>query len=134
MEIACDESGHEGERLAGGVTDVFAHAAVALPAADAEACVAELRRRIRSPAREYKANHLLREKHRGVLAWFLGAEGPLPGRAAVLLVDKELLLVRSLVAALAPGGDADGLLAAGRRADPAAWAGWLAAADALLRG
>ena len=134
MEIACDESGHEGERLAGGVTDVFAHAGVVLPTADAEACVAELRRRIRSPAREYKANHLLREKHRAVLAWFLGAEGPLPGRASVLLVDKELLLVRSLVAVLAPGGDADALLAAGRGADPAAWAGFLAAANAVLRG
>lgn len=127
MEIACDESGHEGEKLAGGVTDVFAHASVHLPLADAEACVAELRRRIRSPAQEYKANHLLREKHRGVLVWFLGPSGPLPGRAAVLLVDKASVLVRAL------GAD-DALLAAGRAADPADWAAFLVAANTRLRG
>lgn len=49
-EIACDESGYEGNRLVGGVTSVFAHAGVALGLPDAAACVAELRRRIR-PAR-----------------------------------------------------------------------------------
>jgi hypothetical protein len=134
MEIACDESGHEGEKLAGGVTDVFAHASVHLPAADAQACVAELRRRIRSPAQEYKANHLLRDKHRTALVWFLGPAGPLPGRARVVLVHKELLLVRRLAATLAPGWDADALHTAGRAADPAAWEGFLLAANALLRG
>lgn len=127
MEIACDESGHEGEKLAGGVTDVFAHASVHMPLADAAACVAELRRRIRSPAQEYKANHLLREKHRAVLRWFLGPEGPLPGRAHVILVDKASLLVRAL------GAD-EALLAAGRAADPAPWAAFLVAANARLRG
>ncbi len=127
MEIACDESGHEGEKLAGGVTDVFAHAGVRLPLADAEACVAELRRRIRSPAEEYKANHLLREKHRATLVWFLGPDGPLPGRAAVLLVDKALVLVRAL------GAD-DALLTAGRAADPADWTAFLVAANTRLRG
>lgn len=134
MEIACDESGHEGEKLAGGVTDVFAHASVDLTVAEADDVVAELRRRIRSPAQEYKANHLLREKHRAVLVRFLGPDGPLPGRARVLLVDKGLLLVRALVGALAPGGPADDLHALGRAADPAAWAAFLLAANALLRG
>lgn len=88
-EIACDESGYEGDRLVGGVTDVFAHAGVDLPAAAAAGCLAELRRRIRSPALEYKANHLLRGKHRGVLLWLFGASGPVLGHAHVHVVDKR---------------------------------------------
>src|SRR5688572_25420257 len=93
LEIACDESGYEGEKLIGTTTDVFAHASVDLDTASAAACLAELRDRIRSPAREYKANHLLREKHRAVLAWLLGPAGPLhgPGRTHghVYLIEKE---------------------------------------------
>ncbi len=34
-EVACDESGSDGENLTGGNTDVFAHAGVHVPAADA---------------------------------------------------------------------------------------------------
>nr|WP_221472087.1 DUF3800 domain-containing protein [Amycolatopsis umgeniensis] len=96
MEIACDESGSEGEKLIGGQTDVFAHAGVRLSLDEAAACLVELRRRIRSPAVEYKANHLLRTKHRRVLEWFLGPLGPVHGRAHVYLVDKKLLLANEL--------------------------------------
>lgn len=88
FEIACDESGYEGDRLVGGVTDVFTHAGVHLSSADAAAGVAELRRVIRSPAEEYKANHLLRDKHRAALLWFLGVAGPVHGHAHVWVVDK----------------------------------------------
>jgi hypothetical protein len=63
VQIACDESGYEGEKLIGGMTDVFAHASVRLDGVSATRCVQELRSRIRSPATEYKANHLLRDKH-----------------------------------------------------------------------
>ncbi len=91
-EIACDESGSEGEKLVGGVTAVFAHAGVRMSHEDAGACVAELRSMIRSPAVEYKANHLLRQKNRRVLLWFLGPSGPLAGRARVQLVDKRQFL------------------------------------------
>ncbi|MBB4939031.1 hypothetical protein FHR32_003336 [Streptosporangium album] len=73
LEIACDESGSEGEKLIGGNTDVFAHAGVRLSAESAAECVREIRDRIRSPAVEYKANHLLREKNRPVLEWLLGS-------------------------------------------------------------
>ncbi|SER85762.1 hypothetical protein SAMN05216188_116141 [Lentzea xinjiangensis] len=92
MEIACDESGSEGEKLVGGVTAVFAHAGVSLSREEAAGCVASLRSMIRSPALEYKANHLLREKNRRVLLWFLGPSGPLAGRARVQLVDKRRYL------------------------------------------
>ncbi|MFS1304056.1 DUF3800 domain-containing protein [Streptosporangium longisporum] len=97
LEIACDESGSEGEKLIGGNTDVFAHAGVGLSVASAAECVQETRNRIRSPAVEYKANHLLREKHRAVLEWLLGPSGPIHGNAHVHLVDKEFLLVGRLV-------------------------------------
>jgi hypothetical protein len=96
VEIACDESGSEGEHLIGGNTDVFAHASVNLSIDTAAACVREIRARIGSPALEYKANHLLREKHRPTLEWFLGPRGPLPGHAVVYLVDKTYLLLCKL--------------------------------------
>ncbi|MFS8104425.1 NAD-dependent protein deacetylase of SIR2 family [Lentzea alba] len=92
MEIACDESGSEGEKLVGGVTAVFAHAGVGLTHSEAASCVASLREMIKSPAVEYKANHLLRAKNRWVLLWFLGPDGPLAGRARVQLVDKRRFL------------------------------------------
>jgi hypothetical protein len=106
VEIACDESGYEGDKLIGTSTDVFAHASVRLDPAAAAACMAELRDRIRSPALEYKAGHVLREKHRAVLTWLLGPAGPVSGKAWVYLVDKEYFLVArvtDLLDAEAPG-------------------------------
>jgi hypothetical protein len=96
-EIACDESGSEGENLIGANTDVFAHAGVRLTVAEAAGCVAELRERIRSPALEYKANHLLRSKNRAALEWLLGPTGPLPDAASVLLTDKALFVAGKVV-------------------------------------
>lgn len=110
LEIACDESGYEGENLIGGTTGVFAHASVRLSAAAAADCVAEIHRRIQSPVTEYKANHLLRDKHRPVLEWFLGPSGPLLGNAHVHLTDKTWFVVGRMVelVAGAPGGVAGG--------------------------
>ncbi len=132
VEIACDESGYEGEKLVGGVTDVFAHASVILDEATAADCVAELRRRIRSPATVYKANHLQRSKHRAVLLWLLGEDGPVLGNAQVLLVDKTYLLVSRLTELLV-GQPADDLYAAGRSTGGSAWEDFLAAGNYLLR-
>jgi hypothetical protein len=88
LEIACDESGYEGDKLIETTTDLFAHASVALDVESAADCIRELRSRIRSPAEEYKANHILRQKHRDVLTWFLGSASPVQGWAQVYLVDK----------------------------------------------
>jgi hypothetical protein len=93
VEVACDESGSEGEKLIGGNTDVFCHASVRLTAAEATDCVRELRALIRSPAVEYKSGHLLREKNRHALEWFLGPSGPVASRANAYLVDKRWLLL-----------------------------------------
>jgi hypothetical protein len=137
LEIACDESGYEGEKLVGGVTDVFAHAGLHLGVEDAIACMSELRRRIRSPAQEYKANHLQRGKHRAVLLWLLGPSAPILGHAHVHLVDKTFLLVLRLVAlTAAPDRDAMArtLCRDGRSGvAPEPWIVFLTAANDLLR-
>jgi hypothetical protein len=100
MEIACDESGYEGEKLVGSLTPAFAHGSVRLATAVAADCVAELRARIRSPATEYKANHLQREKHRPVLEWFLSPSSPVFGNARVFVVDKAAFLAAKLTEVL----------------------------------
>jgi hypothetical protein len=101
LEVACDESGYEGENLIGGTTDVFAHASVRLRTEAATNCLEEIRSRIRSPALEYKSNHLLREKHRSVLKWLLGPLGPISGNAHVHLTDKAFFVVGKVVDLLA---------------------------------
>jgi len=132
VEVVCDESGYEGEKHIGAVTDVFTHASVVLDVASAAACVQELRKRIRSPAEEYKANHLLREKNRSALVWLLGPSGPLRGTAHVYLVDKPFFLVDKLVELLIdePG---DMALTLHRQGRDQPWAAFLESANNLLR-
>ena len=135
LEVACDESGSDGENLTGGNTDVFAHASVRLPVESAAAYLREIRERIRSPAEEYKANHLLREKHRAVLEGLLAPSGPIHGRAQVHLTEKTFFVVdRSLALLLGDGTEALALFREGRRAfGEERWREFLAAANQLLR-
>jgi hypothetical protein len=138
LEIACDESGYEGDKLIDTTTDVFAHASVALDVGTAAACLRELRHRIRSPAEEYKANHILRQKHREVLTWFLGPLSPVQRAAHVFVVDKVCFVLRTLVQTLVVGersaAMADLLYRHHRgTADQASWHGFLVAAGGLLR-
>ncbi|MFI6932093.1 hypothetical protein [Streptomyces sp. NPDC050287] len=136
LEVGCDESGSDGENLTGGNTDVFAHASVRLSVESAAAAVREIRDRIRSPAEEYKANHLLREKHRAVLEWLLAPAGPIHGQAHVHLIEKTFLVVdRAVDLLLGPGSaDAAVLFRAGRREfGQERWQAFLAAANQLLR-
>jgi hypothetical protein len=102
LEIACDESGSEGEKLVGGVTDVFAHASVRLSVETAAEIMTEIRRRAPSRAVEYKAYMILRERRRDALVWLLGPSGPLRGNAHVFLVDKAYLHDRLQAAAAGP--------------------------------
>jgi hypothetical protein len=135
LEIACDESGSDGENLTGGNTDVFAHAGVSLSVAAAAAAVREIRDRIRSPAEEYKANHLLREKHRAVLEWLLAPEGPIHGRARVHLMEKTFFVVdRTVGLLLDDPAAAVTLFGVGRPAfGEDGWRAFLEAANRLLR-
>lgn len=136
VEIACDESGSEGEKLVGGTTDVFAHASVDVPVEVAVACIADVRVRARSPAEEVKASVVLRQQNRAVLEHLLGPDGPLHGRAHVHLTEKEFHLVGVLVAVLGGGTaaatdvlhrDAAGVVGT------ATWLGLLGAFNDLLR-
>ncbi|WP_338900169.1 hypothetical protein WBG99_01305 [Streptomyces sp. TG1A-60] len=104
VEVCCDESGSDGENLTTGNTDVFAHGSVHLPMEVAAAQLREVRDRIRSPAEEYKANILLREKHRAVLEWLLGTSGPIHGHAHVHLTEKPFFVVDRVVALLTDRG------------------------------
>ncbi|WP_346075219.1 MULTISPECIES: DUF3800 domain-containing protein [Actinomycetes] len=134
-EVACDESGSDGENLTGGNTEVFAHASVALPVDVAAECVREIRHRIRSPAEEYKANHLLREKHRAVLEWLLAEAGPIHGHAHVELTEKAYLVVeRTVELLLGDTAEAGPLYRWGPGAFGArGWREFLRAANRLLR-
>ncbi|WP_344604698.1 hypothetical protein [Streptomyces glaucus] len=135
LEVACDESGSDGENLTGGNTDVFAHASVRLSMASAAASVREIRDRIRSPAEEYKANHLLREKHRAVLEWLLCPSGPIHGRAHVHLTEKAFFVVDRVVGLLlGDPAEAAPLFRAGRGTfGDEAWREFLTSANRLLR-
>ncbi|WP_246090335.1 hypothetical protein [Nonomuraea deserti] len=103
LEVTCDESGAEGEKLVGGNTDIFTHAAILMSRRAAEECIGELRERAPTPASQYAACHVLRDKHRGTLRWLLGPSGPLLGRAHVFLTEKPFLAVRKIVALLDAG-------------------------------
>lgn len=129
IEIGCDESGADGENLVGGNTLFFAHGSVGVSVEVAGAVISEIRERIRSPAEEYKANHLLREKHRAVLEWFLRT---LRGSAHVELVRKESFLVGRVVEVLGgEAGDAEVLLREGFSGG--AWGDFLVSGNRLLR-
>ncbi|HEY2947871.1 MAG TPA: hypothetical protein VGJ53_05650 [Micromonosporaceae bacterium] len=139
LEIACDESGYEGEKLIGATTDVFAHGSVRMDAESAARCMAELRMRIRSPATEYKATHVLREKHRSVLRWLLRPSGPLQGNAHVYLVDKAFFVLGKLTDLLVDEDERARstvvLYREGRRAfDRDQWEAFLASSNNLMRG
>jgi hypothetical protein len=97
VEIACDESGAEGEKLIDGNSSVFAHASVQVSMSIADDCVREMRDRIRSPARCYKAGDLARAKNRPTLIWLLDPSGPVYGRALVHLIEKKFFLLIKIV-------------------------------------
>jgi hypothetical protein len=151
VEIACDESGFSGRNLVRTDTRVFAHASVRLPADAAAWCIGEIRDRARDPTPEYKSGHLLRERDRSLLQWFLGARGPLAGNAHVHLTDKTFFVVGRAISLLV--GDAADPVALGLRPDrhaddlavtlhregpaafgPSRWQAFLDAANRLVNG
>lgn len=141
IEVACDESGSEGEKLIGATTLLFAHATVPLPVESAAACLREMRDRIRSPAVEYKANHLQRQKHRPVLVSLLKSSRPILAGCTVYLIDKAYYVLGTLSAVLQEGNAGHGglnlqdtLYRSGPAVfGPSRWQAFLAAANDLLR-
>lgn len=71
IEVACDESGNDGENLFGGNATVFAHGSVAIPGEQAGSLMAELRHRTKAQAAELKSKDLLKPKNLGSAQWLL---------------------------------------------------------------
>ncbi|MFD1543793.1 DUF3800 domain-containing protein [Nonomuraea guangzhouensis] len=101
FEIACDESGSEGEKLIGGNTVVFAHASIRLDIESAADCIQEVRNRAPSPTTEYKSGVIRRKKHLNALKWLLGPSSPLHGNAHVYLIDKTFFAISRFIDLLA---------------------------------
>ncbi|MEU7863800.1 DUF3800 domain-containing protein [Nonomuraea sp. NPDC049141] len=101
FEIACDESGSEGEKLIGGNTAVFAHASIRLDIESAADCIREVRNRAPSPTTEYKSGVIRRKKHLNALKWLLGPSSPLHGNAHVYLIDKTFFAISRFIDLLA---------------------------------
>lgn len=142
LEVACDESGSEGEKLIGGTTAVFAHASLVMDADAAASCILELRGWTRSPAQEYKASVVLRAQNRAALTWLLGPSGPVHAHAHVHLTEKSFFLVGALVDLVGdesrwPGLTTEAVAARLHREGPrtfgARWVGLLASFNELMR-
>ncbi|KUM97151.1 hypothetical protein AQI88_09125 [Streptomyces cellostaticus] len=76
---------------------MIAHASAALPVDRAAECAREIRHRIRSPAQECKAGHLLRDRHRAMLDRLLDEGGPVHGHAQVHLTGKAFFVADRMV-------------------------------------
>ena len=142
LEVACDESGSEGEKLVRGSTDTFAHASVDVTTAAALETIERVRVEARSPATEVKASVVLRPQNRRLLEWLLGPEGPLHGQAHVHLTDKALHLTGRMLDLLEPSARSRARLArqalllhrgAARRLGPSGWEAVLADFNDLVR-
>lgn len=98
LEVACDESGAEGENVAQAAADmVFAHGSTDLDTTTAASFIDELRSRTRTQSSELKSSIMLRPTSRGALEWALSQDSPLWGHGSVALVDKQYFLVSKMV-------------------------------------
>lgn len=97
LEIACDESGSEGENLLEGGARVFAHGSVDLSIAEAEAIAADLRKQFRLGSGELKSKALLKAERLEELSELFWTGGVLHGRARVGLVDKLYFAVGKVI-------------------------------------
>ncbi|WP_076263324.1 DUF3800 domain-containing protein [Intrasporangium flavum] len=95
VEVACDESGNDGENLFGGHSTVFAHGSVAIALAQAESLMAELRHRTNAQSAELKSKDLLRPKNLRSAQWLL-RHPAVAGNALVTLTEKRYFLTCKL--------------------------------------
>ena len=107
VDVACDESGFVGGSLFGR-TRAFTHAGVHLDLAEADALVAEVRRRLGTSAAELKASRLNRPWAHSVSTWLCGPDGPLAGRAVVHLTDTRLFGLARLAQVVMVDSEPDG--------------------------
>lgn len=97
IEIACDESGSDGENLIDGTTRVFAHGSTDLTLDEADDLVRRIRQHTGLATRELKSTSLLKPRFRDFTLEMLAVHGVLNGRAKVTLVDKVYMAVCKVV-------------------------------------
>lgn len=95
IEVACDESGNDGENLFGGNATVFVHGSVAIPSERAESLVAELRHRTNAKSAELKSKDLLKPKNLDAAQWLL-RHPAVVGHSLVNLTEKRYFLTCKL--------------------------------------
>jgi len=95
LEVACDESGNDGENLLSGRSTVFAHASVTLRPDDAAGLLDEVRSRTRSQTAELKSKTILQPRHQAMAKWLL-SHPSIEGSASVHLTHKKYFVVSKL--------------------------------------
>jgi hypothetical protein len=97
IEIACDESGSEGENLVSGDVCVFAHGSTDMSRSEAGELISLLQKQVGFEGRELKSSHLLSERHLKDTLRLFEPGGALDGRAKVSLTDKAYIAVCKVV-------------------------------------
>jgi len=95
LEIACDESGNDGENLLSGRSTVFSHASVSLTTDAAAALMEEVRVRTRSESTELKSKTILQQRHQATAVWLL-SHTSIANNASVHLTHKKYFVVSKL--------------------------------------
>lgn len=96
IEVACDESGNEGENLTQAGSRVFAHAGVTISNDVADDLMRRLRIELGTQATEVKSKVILKPGNRDLLEWLL-SEPRLVGNANVHLTDKRYFVVGKII-------------------------------------
>ncbi|MBY0286198.1 MAG: DUF3800 domain-containing protein [Mycobacteriaceae bacterium] len=97
IEIACDESGAEGENLIEGSARVFSLGSTDLTIREADELMHRLRAETGFGGRELKSSTLLKPRHLAATLELFSPGGALDGRAKVFLVDKAYMAVCKIV-------------------------------------
>ena len=97
LEIACDESGSEGENLISGPTRVFAHGSTDLTYEEASDVIADLRNETSYGGSELKSSRLLKGRYLAQTLRHFEPGGTLRGRVKVSITDKAYMAVCKVV-------------------------------------
>lgn len=98
IQIACDESGSDGENLIEGSSRVFAHGSTDLDSVAASQFIDDLRETVRYQGPELKSTKLLQDvRRRSALLSMFSPGGPLSGRAKFLVIDKWYMAAAKVI-------------------------------------
>jgi hypothetical protein len=97
IEIACDESGSDGENLISGSSRIFAHGSTDLTSDEASCVIADLRGETAYAGSEVKSSRLLKGQHLAHTLRRFEPGGALRGRVRVSITDKAYMAVCKVV-------------------------------------